>query len=1189
MVPASHNNNDDDNSSNGNSQVPSASQSKAKAIAYVPPPDPETFMARLAEIPVRKHPDMSSVLVEPVTESPYKVETKKSVEKTHRAYVNQNRIESLRTAKTPPDWRYILRSLFNWTPTYGESLVPDAIVVTIPKDHCRPLLDTASPHSLWSIQAQTGCIMRFYPRGGAKGSEGYEIGDLSWASEPERRDYLTKIQSIPKDISSIPCLAISGDWADIRRGLYELLDATNNSITVNAGDKYIDSEFASVRVSPVFGGVYHVRSENQEPTEETVQSMLSDVLHWRETSKFKKYMLPTSSTTIPLPPKWTRDTFKTYLAALTLGQIPAGLGDKLYATVNGKLQSGSPKHQETVVLLIQEAFNDPAAAPYISLSAVKLALSEIVKMGLSHKWDGWRIIEAADRAGVKLDVEVFNLLLKIEVKHKHLRGFYNLLQALVRRGLSPNIETWTLYLRLIEAEEVKRHILHLMHEKGLLKAPGALKAVARAMAKHDTYRAVQLGYNLETFWSEQERLYGSNWLDGVTGPIVVDVLGQYGKFDMLQGLVERVFAEADVAAGGPVAEVHTKRRLRPNWMTLKALLTHCVRQRRLDQAIELVDLFERNGFVIQTPDIFELLLEMAWNRNNAFLYTLIWRYANMVCGPPAKFRRRTLDLLKSGEEGEKAAARFLRPWRLPSHASLTGVKGKSVQDKVPVNSQVIKRLLLTVDRDDDVLVNFQQDIGTAAPRPFTTQRMTWEELVPKLAWWHKTFHYELEPTEPLAPLMREARARDKKAYKASVAGEEWWREKGALVPPTIPTRRKTKTKSPWVPAWMVRYLREQDQAAANVLPVEQVPKAKKRRGPREDQPLSLLEHSTEGEKSRVTPSEVEQTNQSEAPTIDQWMQLMKPSRWTQAKRKEFRGDLKELHMKTRYREELIEKKKKVEEEKKEEEEKAPRAKMPLEEARRHWQLYHSRRKEQPKEAIERRQAIIEDMESWRETRRHKEAAIEEAVRRRQAIIEESKKWPEERERLQATRRNKKAAIEATIEEASRRRQAIMEVRKRWRERREQQKQAIKERARLLEVKKKRLENRRKRHKLWLAEREKLKNPSPSPTPRQPPPQAEKQITTSSPDSSQQDVLKKVETMTTPPQVEKQPTFSPAASQDIAKKVEEKQQADTSPDSSPVGEKEEETPIYLWLDQMRGGFGRGTKQAWLKGDRRGATR
>jgi hypothetical protein len=509
-----------------------------------------------------------------------------------------------------------------WTPTY--STVQHGIKIIIP-EHSAELLWSDYENNVWNIKSRTGCDMTLYrPTDFAAQAE--DRSEVGVKGDGESRSERTKWD---------PYLMLTGQPTAVSAAVYDILKITKD-----------------VTIIGLEGGtptVLHDGREAPPPVASSATPVPSAVTetpirHYPRSAPCRPYTLNIRADQIPRPAEWTIESFQHYIAALTMGRMHESLAAKLYP--------GADTHQRIVVKQLHDVFNDPAASAAVSNPAFKLALQYLVRSGETFVGDARALFGSVGTLGLRMDTEVFNLMAETAVMSKNLLAFEGTVRRMAACGHAPNLRTWLLFLRLVEAEDVRRYILHAMDTKNFFSNPSAVASVSVEMADHDVHRAVQLGQDFDGFIAGLRALYGPQWrLHTRAANRYLDVFGRYSKFDESRQLLELMFASEHC---------------RPNVISLNTVLTHCKQQNKVDLAICFVRMFDQQGLNVADKITFHLLFEVARKTRKTYLLSAVWRYAHVLGMTKHSMRDRGMRLLAGGEQEVKHMTYWIRAlWEGP--------------------------------------------------------------------------------------------------------------------------------------------------------------------------------------------------------------------------------------------------------------------------------------------------------------------------------------------------------------------------------------------------------------------------------------------------------------------------------------------------------------------------------------------
>ncbi|KAK3309168.1 uncharacterized protein B0T15DRAFT_526393 [Chaetomium strumarium] len=571
-----------------------------------------SLIDRLTNVPVLPHNTEGSVVIRPAFPYPHKTEAREDQRRHHRARGQQARLQKFLAQSG--DWREVLQILVDHSPTHEEPR--DALKVIIPKDSV-DLLWTDRENNLWNIKSRTHCKIALYE----PSADAAEAGKESKTEAKGEDEGEVRSESERED--SDPYITLSGQPAAMAAAVDDILKVTKGATVM----KVPDGSKLPLRGKAVH---YHVTPKPIHP-----------------------YKLTQRADQIPRPDQWTFQTFYQHVCRLTLGELSPSLAKELYTRFAGQ---GWETHQTAVVKQLLSVFNDPVASTAATIPAFKDALTYLVRAGESFVNEARALVDRARSLGLRIDADVFNILAEAPVKSRNLPAFKTILRQMISDGHRPNLRTWLLFFRLVEAEDVRRYIVHAMDTKNHFANVASAIEISTEMADHDMHRAIQLGQNLEVFLGAQRALYGPEWrLTTRAANMYLDVLGRYGKFEEASRLLEHMFA-----CESP----------KPNSDSLSILWRHCKLQSKIEQAIKYLRMFEEHRRYVVNGEALEHLFTTAWKTKKPYVATAIWRYALLTDMAPYAVRQRILDWLE-GHGSPKLTSRIGSLWEPPNGCNLT--------------------------------------------------------------------------------------------------------------------------------------------------------------------------------------------------------------------------------------------------------------------------------------------------------------------------------------------------------------------------------------------------------------------------------------------------------------------------------------------------------------------------------------
>ncbi|KAI0893543.1 hypothetical protein F4806DRAFT_476221 [Annulohypoxylon nitens] len=548
--------------------------------------------------------------------------TRQSLRQFRRSVARQIISDAIHKASGKPtrNWRAALAFMLMVTPNQGEILHFRVIIGRDVAEKAHEILSAPDTH-ISDICRKNESFVRM-----SEISKGELIFDLS-GSEVAVRNSLREILGV---VETITAVRISDQNL---RGL--VLDSRKDAKEEQLKTPLLISE--------------EVDDTHIHGTTMTVKRTLS---HTHST--YKPYILNQRADDIPVPKKWTKQSFEEYVAALVYGQVPNHRARVLYPRF--------PDHQHTVVNLLIDAFLNRAARSSISLSATKMAIGFMESAGHGLRPLSHLIYKHIRTLGIHLDAELFTILLVNASKAKNINAFNRLLRVMVRRGYPPQSRAWVAFLVMMPRPSIKRYIVGKLREKNLDQNPMVLRAVGREMATVDLeYQLLRhsttlpatsstpsptppVDYDIQSFIDEQNDKYGVGWLDTITFNKMLDILSKHELPDACETLLD---------------VVHSARYTIPDAATLNTMLS---RTKGFAKQIAMFQKISGHWPQLQPDEgTYHLLFKLAWHRRYPNMVKVLWRYAVHEHKTSSKMRF-TLSKLFKQTEDSNSRVKFFKEW-----------------------------------------------------------------------------------------------------------------------------------------------------------------------------------------------------------------------------------------------------------------------------------------------------------------------------------------------------------------------------------------------------------------------------------------------------------------------------------------------------------------------------------------------
>ncbi|KAL0942549.1 uncharacterized protein CTRU02_200435 [Colletotrichum truncatum] len=489
-------------------------------------------------------------------------ETLKSLNRYHRSLTRQLRLEAIRRIKHEPvtNWRATLDILRLQTRSLRGPWQEHGRRVSISAELAEVLLYDPD-HTIWDIHEKTRCHIELH-----------SFRDNSKEGAPD-----------------VVYLLLSGDDEALDHAIEEFTRLATKSDSKMSVEGVIGSSLSGP-------GSSEVVTTNVEMTWYSSRKS-------QRPSNMPAYALNRKYEEISKPKEWTRQTFEAYVAAITNAALPARLAHKLYG-------SGVAANNAALALL-HAAFEDPLARSSLSTRAFKVALRFMELHGHSYRNHARDLFNNMEKFRLPMDTGVFNILLEGTVKVKDLHNFDTVVKMMMRHGCLPNTETWSLFLQMMENEQVRRHIIKIMHSCGLLIEPNTVQLVARDLVVYDVREHQPRWTGIHEFLQCQNAKYGKNWVSLAAMNKIMNELGRMGHLDSCRDLF-------DIMANVPTTT--------PTVLTIKSLLYHARLQRKLAPAIAVLERAHRCRVRLD-EDCYHELFRLVLTLRKPNMMGIVWRLA----------------------------------------------------------------------------------------------------------------------------------------------------------------------------------------------------------------------------------------------------------------------------------------------------------------------------------------------------------------------------------------------------------------------------------------------------------------------------------------------------------------------------------------------------------------------------------
>ena len=471
-----------------------------------------------------------------------------------------------------PDWRILLADLRKNTPQNNEWL-HKAVYISVPESAVGTLFHGVDDN-MWDIAERYGCSVELTNRDSIREQfnefllSGPARAISKAAAEVMRISPGSKIKARPKVLHS------AGS------------KATTSQLATNSDDELSNGAKARIVRSERRGAIHATRAEG-----------------------------------VLRPSEWTPRTLADYVDNLTSKRLPNHMHHLLYKK--------GEDHVRAVVKILREILTDPECRSSMSRTAFKTALDYFMKT--SHIVDARVTFVHMEMMGIRMDPEVFNIMLRGAAKNEDLHNFHFILHLMLKRGISPNGMTWVAFLMANADFRIKSYIVAAMKEKGLLAHRSVLRGVCEQLITQEVSASLDLGQSQEEFLQHMDSRYGYEWLTVNSGNRVLHALGA-------RHLISRCWE---------FLQAMEARHVKIDQVSVNTILNHCKQATNVNGGVEIMK--RLSSLIPFQPDqtTYHALFELAWRSRSYNLARVVWKYACLNAATTRRMRMLVYQSLKN--------------------------------------------------------------------------------------------------------------------------------------------------------------------------------------------------------------------------------------------------------------------------------------------------------------------------------------------------------------------------------------------------------------------------------------------------------------------------------------------------------------------------------------------------------------
>lgn len=388
----------------------------------------------------------------------------------------------------------------------------------------------------------------------------------------------------------------------------------------------------------------HYQPDSNEPGKQKSQ-LFRAIMSQQQRTEDKNGYSEIHADLIPRPDTWSPLAFLCYVEDLTSSSVSRTMLHHIYGA--------HESHVAAIARVIENLFSDPYLTENLTVRAFDTACGFLVKHSLIPTT---RVLfSRMDELGVSFNAGAFNGLLRGAASRKDLHNFTFFLQAMIRRGVKPNGETWIALLMTIQTRAVKLLIVGTMKERGILDRTTTLIDAVNQIIGDELVAHLESGQEITAFLDLMDRDYGSEWLSVSAANRMLEELG--GRGLLLQYVDVLSFME--------------QRGIKPNSVTLNTLLGHCCRQRDLDGAIRVLRIFDSLFAIYPKKNHFHQLFMLAWKERLLNCCRVLWRYACMAAAVSFPTQELVVNSLRRSISSQQKS--MAEAWRCTVGKCIVGV------------------------------------------------------------------------------------------------------------------------------------------------------------------------------------------------------------------------------------------------------------------------------------------------------------------------------------------------------------------------------------------------------------------------------------------------------------------------------------------------------------------------------------
>ena len=329
----------------------------------------------------------------------------------------------------------------------------------------------------------------------------------------------------------------------------------------------------------------------------------------RARTKFARWSSYRLDDHVKEPVIWSSESFTGYVIDLTLFRPQPIYVRRIFNGRGGE----RPYSTNGVALILFELFQRPDLRKYITPEACCIAIDFLAHHSLPY--DARKLFLLFEQLSVEIGIPGIHCMMRRAANVKDLQTFTWLLYRMLQRGLRPNEETWYHFHQCLDTVSVKKLVAAEMKRLGLPKNAETAKIMQSSTFNHDLRQVLEDGGDHATLLQRLDRELGPGCLSGRTGRRIGNQILNEMRTRVPIGMCIQLVDE--LAAY----------KFRPDHVTLHMLMYHCLRTRRPEQALNILELSETQWDAEPGRDEFLILFTHGWEHGSLNLCSAIWTAA----------------------------------------------------------------------------------------------------------------------------------------------------------------------------------------------------------------------------------------------------------------------------------------------------------------------------------------------------------------------------------------------------------------------------------------------------------------------------------------------------------------------------------------------------------------------------------